>query len=292
LITIQCATNGRGFMGIRKMVSPKTEKLVVLARGLGKRMRKTDEAAGLDARQAAMAETGVKALIPIDRPFLDYVLSAAADAGFRRTCLVIGPEHHELREYYTRKVAPERLKIEFAVQAEPKGTADAVAAAESFAAGEPFVMINSDNYYPVEALAALRRQTASAVALFEQEAMFAGSNVPAERMRAFSVGQVNGSGFLERILEKPDEALLAALPRPLWVSMNCWRFGPRIFEACRSIGLSPRGEYELTTAVQYAIDKLQEPFQAVLIRAAVLDLSRREDVASVAARLKGMRVQL
>jgi dTDP-glucose pyrophosphorylase len=274
------------------MVSPKTEKLVVLARGLGKRMRKTDEAAGLDARQAAMAETGVKALIPIERPFLDYVLSAAADAGFRRACLVIGPEHHELREYYTQKVKPERLKIEFAVQAEPKGTADAVAAAESFAAEEPFVMINSDNYYPVEALAALRRQTASAVALFEQEAMFAGSNVPAERMRAFAVGQVNGSGFLERILEKPEEALLAALPRPLWVSMNCWRLGPKIFEACRSIGLSPRGEYELTAAVQYAIDKLQEPFQAVLIRAAVLDLSRREDVASVSARLKGTKVRL
>jgi dTDP-glucose pyrophosphorylase len=270
-----------------------TDKLVVLARGLGKRMRKTEGAAALDAKQAAVAETGVKALIPIDRPFLDYVLSAAADAGLRRVCLVIGPEHHELREYYTQKVQAERLRIEFAVQAEPKGTADAVAAAEQFAAGEPFVMINSDDYYPVEAYRGLRQQnTASAVALFEQEAMFAGSNVPAERIKAFAVGQIDGQGFLERVLEKPDEATLAALPRPLWISMNCWRFGPQIFEACRLIGLSPRGEYELTAAVQYAIDHLQEPFRAVLIRDAVLDLSCREDIEAVAARLKGTEVRL
>ncbi|MBN2577703.1 MAG: NTP transferase domain-containing protein [Pirellulales bacterium] len=269
-----------------------TDKLVVLARGLGTRMRKSDDAAALDARQAAAAETGVKALIPIDRPFLDYVLSAAADAGLRRVCLVIGPEHHELREYYTEKVKPERLTIEFAVQVEPKGTADAVAAAERFAAAEPFVMINSDNYYPVEALRALRQQTTAAVALFEQEAMLTGSNVPAERIKAFAVGRIDGQGLLERILEKPDAAVLAALPRPLWVSMNCWRFGPKIFEACRSIGLSPRGELELTAAVQYAIDALKEPFHAVLIRAAVLDLSRREDVAAVAQRLKGTEVRL
>jgi dTDP-glucose pyrophosphorylase len=278
---------------IDSMNALETDKLVILARGLGTRMRKADGAAGLDAKQASVAETGVKALIPIDRPFLDYVLSAAADAGLRRVCLVIGPEHHELRNYYTEQVQAERLRFEFAIQAEPKGTADAVAAAEEFAAGDSFVMINSDDYYPVESLRALRQQkTASGVALFEQEAMLAGSNVPADRIKAFAVGKINEQGFLERIIEKPDDATLAAMPRPLWVSMNCWRFGPKIFEACRSIGLSPRGEYELTTAVQYAIDALGEPFSAVLVRDVVLDLSRREDIAPVAARLKGTGVRL
>ena len=28
--------------------------------------------------------------------------------------------------------------------------------------------------------------------------------------------------------------------------MNCWRFGPAIFEACRAIKPSPRGELEIT----------------------------------------------
>src|SRR3954452_13138192 len=58
------------------------DKAVILARGLGTRMRKPDATATLDSRQAAIAESGVKAMIPVgagvrggtDRPFLDYVL--------------------------------------------------------------------------------------------------------------------------------------------------------------------------------------------------------------------------
>ena len=63
-------------------------------------------------------------------------------------------------------------------------------------------------------------------------------------------------------------ATLARLPRPLGVSMNCWRFGPAIFEACRSIRPSPRGELEITDAVQYATDRLGERFGIVWCKAA------------------------
>ncbi|HEX7009360.1 MAG TPA: hypothetical protein VF184_05230, partial [Phycisphaeraceae bacterium] len=91
------------------------EKAVILARGLGTRMRKAAQAASLTDEQAAVADTGVKALVPIDRPFLDYVLSTLADTGYRRVCLVIGPEHQAIRDYYTQTVKPKRLSIEFAV---------------------------------------------------------------------------------------------------------------------------------------------------------------------------------
>ncbi|MGB6640714.1 MAG: NTP transferase domain-containing protein, partial [Thermoanaerobaculia bacterium] len=72
---------------------------VVLAAGVGRRMRKPATAADLTAEQEAVAETGVKALIPVGRPFIDYVLSALADSGVRRICLVIGPDHSELHSY-------------------------------------------------------------------------------------------------------------------------------------------------------------------------------------------------
>jgi dTDP-glucose pyrophosphorylase len=255
-------------------------------------MRQASASAALDARQAAAADTGVKALLPVGRPFLDYVLSALADAGYRRVCLVVGPEHDAVRDYYGRQVQPKRLKIEFAIQAEPKGTANAVAAAESFAAGDAITVINSDNYYPVEALAELRRQDGSAAALFEWESLLSGSNVPEERLRRFAVAQIDEHGFLQRILEKPDEATVAVLPKPLWLSMNCWRFRAAIFAACRAIPLSSRGELEIPTAVQYAVDTLGEPFRALRIRAPVLDLTSREDIAPVKAILSGKRVEL
>ena len=274
------------------MENTPTDRIVVLARGLGTRMRRADESTSLDDRQAAVAQTGVKALIPIGRPFLDYVLSAAAGAGYRRVCLVVGPQHDELRDYYGRQLRPRRISVEFAVQEEPRGTADAVLAAESFAGDDSFAVINSDNYYPVEALRALRQQAGSAVALFEQESMLSGGNVPEERLRQFAVGQVDGQGFLERILEKPDLQTLSRLARPLWLSMNCWQFRPVILAACRAIGPSRRGELELPDAVQHAVDVLGERFRVVAVRAAVLDLSSRQDVAPVAARLAGTEVRL
>ena len=56
-------------------------RAVVLARGLGKRMRAADATAVLDPAQAAAADAGMKAMIPIGaagHPFLDYVLSGLA----------------------------------------------------------------------------------------------------------------------------------------------------------------------------------------------------------------------
>jgi NDP-sugar pyrophosphorylase family protein len=102
---------------------------------------------------------------------------------------------------------PQRIRVDFAIQARPLGTADAVAAAESFAAGQPFLMLNSDNYYPIEALRALRELDGPGVAVFEQEAMIAGSNIPPERISKFAVVETGPDGRLKRIIEKPDEAL-------------------------------------------------------------------------------------
>ena len=267
------------------------DKAVILARGLGTRMRRADAETLLTEAERAAAEQGLKALIPIGRPFLDYVLSALADAGYRRVCLVVAPDHEAIRSYYER-VRPTRLSLDFAVQAEPKGTADAVAAAEAFAAADPILVINCDNYYPLEALRQLRQQEGCAVALFEREAMLSGSNIAADRVRSFAVAQIGDDGTLIKIHEKPDEAMLASMPPPHWLSMNCWRFTPAIFEACRKIGPSPRNEYELPDAVQYTIDVLRLPFRAVTIRAPVLDLTNRKDIATIKPFLAAVEVKL
>lgn len=269
-----------------------TTKAVILARGLGTRMRKADETAALDAATDEIAATGVKAMIPtMGRPFLDYVLSALADAGYEKVCLIIGPEHDVVRDYYGNTHKPARLTVDFAVQEKPLGTADAVRPAEAFAAGDPFLMINSDNYYPPEALSRLRLSPSPAVAVFHRDAMLKG-NIAADRISKFSVVLENPGGTMKQIIEKPTDAQVSALGDEVFVSMNCWLFGPEIFDACRAISPSPRGEYEITDAAQYCIDVLGKQLTVCRVAAPVLDLSSRNDIAAVNDRLRAMEVRL
>jgi glucose-1-phosphate thymidylyltransferase len=268
-------------------VTRRAGKAVVLARGLGTRMRESDGTARLEPGQEEAVASGVKAMISFGRPFLDYVLSALADAGIAEVCLVIGPEHSALRERYT-VTAPRRVRLGFAVQPEPRGTADAVLAAEEFASRDDFLVINSDNLYPVSALAALASLSEPGVALFERDALIAGSNIPAARIASFAVCAVGADGYLKEIFEKPDQKTLAGLgPNPI-VSMNCWRFSSAIFAACRRVPLSPRGELELPMAVREAMEEGVR-FKVVRSREGVLDLSRRADIAAVAEKLRGTR---
>jgi dTDP-glucose pyrophosphorylase len=273
-------------------------KALILARGKGTRMQRADQAANVDTAQSRVADSGLKAMIPFRRPFLDYILSSLADAGCLDICLVIGPEHEAVREYYERTSPPERVRVAFAVQQQARGTADAVLSAESFVHEAPFLVLNADNYYPVDVLRALVALDGPGLPAFRRSTLIEQSNIDAERIRSFALLTVDETGTLVDILEKPDPATFARYfgdnddaieGRPgihdVRVSMNCWRFGPSIFTACRSIEFSPRGELELPNAVRYAVRVMGERFRAIPVDAGVLDLSRREDIAEVERRL-------
>lgn len=272
------------------MNSSAVRRAVILARGLGTRMRRADDTAQLDEDQAAVAASGVKALIDVGRPFLDYVISVLADVGVDEVCLVIGPEHEVLREYAAR-VSGGRVTVTTAVQAEPLGTADAVAAARDFAGGQRVIVINSDNYYPREALAALAAAPGSALVGFDRTALVERSNIPADRIRAFALVATDSTGHLTDIVEKPDEATLAAYGEEAPVSMNAWLLPPAIFDACARIQPSVRGELEIIDAVRLLVAE-QEPFTVVPAAVGVLDMSSRGDVAAVQEALAGIEVRL
>lgn len=257
-------------------------------------MRRPMADARLTKDQAAVADTGMKALMPIaGRPFLDYSLHALADAGIREVCLVVGPAHEALVSYY-RRLPMRRLSVVFAVQEEPRGSADALLRADDFAGGDDFLAVNSDNYYPVEVLEGLRDLGGPGLVAFDRSRFLArgGSNVTAERMSHYAILERTARGDLGRIVEKPEPSYYAGLREPVLVSFNCWRFGPRIFAACRSVPLSPRGELELPAAVGHAVTAFGERFRMAVSDAPVLDLSNRVDVEAVESRLRGRPVDL
>jgi glucose-1-phosphate thymidylyltransferase len=267
-------------------VPRQTTRAVVLARGLDTRMRERDAAAALDVEQERAASAGLKAMIPVGRPFLDYVLSALVDAGLTNVCIVIGPEHSEVRERYGK--GDTRAKVSFAIQDEPRGTADALLAAEAFTAGEPFVVLNSDNYYPVAVLAKLASLGEPGLPAFGREALLADGAIAPERIAGYALLDIAPGGYLRRIVEKPDARTLAEFGEDAHVSMNCWRFSSEIFPACRTVRPSSRGELEIPIAVQHAMDAYGARFLTFPVHEGVLDLSRRGDVADVKKRLSAI----
>lgn len=264
-----------------------TTQAVILARGLGTRMR---TAAGegvppLNTMQAEAADSGAKGMMPFARPFLDYVVSALADAGVTDVVFVVGPEHDQIREYYSVTAVPSRVRVQFAVQGAPRGTADAVYAARDAVRDAPFLVLNSDNLYPPAAFSDLVALGAPGLVAFEADALVRESGMEPERVMRFALVDTDADGFLRTIREKPalDDPLARNAER--WVSMNLWSFTPTIFQACIRVMPSSRGELELADAVMIAITHLGERFRVLPMRSGVLDLSSRADVALVAARL-------
>jgi len=266
---------------------------VVLARGLGRRMREADERAALGADQDRAAAEGQKGMMPVGesgRPFLDYLLSALAEAGCGDVILVVAPEHEVMRAHY-RPERLTRLSVRFAVQPEADGTARAVLAAAPLVGDRPFLVLNADNLYPVGVLRALAALDGPGVPAFERSRLVEESGFPESRVAQFAVLDVDADGWLCGITEKPPPDRLDASGPGALISMNLWRFDGAIFAACRDVRRSPRGEYELPEAVGLAVSRGAR-IRAVPARGAVLDLSRRGDVGRVAAQLHGREARL
>jgi len=272
----------------------------ILARGLGSRMRRDDASAPLTDAQATAADSGVKGMMPIaasadptangvtangsSRPFLDYVISELADAGISDVVLVLGPEHDSVRTYYRTTAPPTRVRMRFALQQEPLGTANAVIAAADIIGERLFLVLNADNFYPQAALAQLAQSDTAATIAFDRDALSREGNIEPERVRAFAVLRVSADGHLLGIVEKPGASLDPSSPDARWVGMNCWAISPALVDACRRVPRSARGEFELPEAVALALHEGAD-VRAITLALPVLDLSQRGDIGAVSARL-------
>lgn len=254
------------------------KKAVILARGLGTRMRASSENAKLNPDQTKIAAIGVKTLIPIagKRTFLDFIIENLRRAGFTEICLVIGDEHQILKDFCQQN------KLKFAIQKEPLGTSDAVFSAQEFVGNDNFLVVNSDNYYPLEVLKKLQKFETGGLVVFEKESLIRESNISEEKIKKFAIVEFDKVNNLTKIIEKPENIG----DGETFVSMNAWAFTPKIFAACQKIEPSERGEFEIASAVQFAIDELGETFKVEKYYGGVLDLSSREDIKSISEKLK------
>jgi dTDP-glucose pyrophosphorylase len=267
------------------------EQAVILAAGRGTRLQKDDPSVPLDPVTAAIARMGVKALVPINgRAYLDYGIDRLVAAGIRRICLIVAPDSQPLQDY--AGMLPSRfpgLNVQCVIQPEPRGTGHALRFAREATGDGDFLMINSDNLYPASALLeAAAAPTGACYAVgFESEALARESNFDASRVSRLGILALRPESpdAIDRVVEKPDNPDAYRSDGRLWVTMNLWRFMPAVYDYCDALPLSPRGEYELPTAVQAMID---DGIPVKMLRAwqGVLDLTSRADIPHLAHILK------
>jgi glucose-1-phosphate thymidylyltransferase len=122
---------------------------------------------------------------------------------------------------------------------------------------------------------------------FERDSL----GLPLEKIGTYALLERDDRGCLAAITEKAGEERMRQAGPLALISLNIWRFDARIFDACRAVPVSERGERELPQAVGLAAAR-GVCIEVFPVRGEVLDLSRRADVADVARRLEGLRVDL
>ncbi|MFP4546499.1 MAG: sugar phosphate nucleotidyltransferase [Fidelibacterota bacterium] len=284
-----------------------TKKLLILAGGKSSRMKTSEAAAGMSQKDIDTANHKTKGMITVNnRPFMDYILYNAYQAGLKEIIILTGEDAREIRDLYGQKDRDNDfhgLKISYAIQyvpqnrEKPLGTADAVFQAmeqipelqEEF-----FIVCNCDNLYSIEGFKKL-------IALITPNGWLnydrSGLDFPQEQVEAFAITHTDAEGFLRDIIEKPgaeDVAKFADENGTVRVSMNIFKFdGNMIYQHVKNCPLNPkRNEKELPTAILNMVREYPKSMKGIPICEHVPDLTRKEDIIKVRDYLQQKNINL
>lgn len=195
-------------------------------------------AAGEGTRMRPLTQNKPKVMLPVaGKPILHHVLDSLKAAGLSDFVFLIGYKGDVIKRYFGDG-SKFGVGIEYAVQKEQLGTANAVACLKEFFGREKngFVQINGDTLVKPEAINALAKS---------RNTMLTVREVP--NPQDFGVLEVKGASVL-RIVEKPK------VPPSNLANVGAYKFFPDIFEAIEKTRPSSRMEYEITDSIQMLID--------------------------------------
>jgi len=203
---------------------------VVLAAGEGKRMRP------LTARRP-------KVMLPLaNRPMMEHLVLAARDAGITDFIFVVGYGEREIRNHFGDG-SSFGIHVDYAPQRHQHGTADAVRSARNLVSG-PFLVMNGDMILKSSDITNLCGQKNPCMGISTTDHPGDYGVVLVER------------GIVTSLEEK------SKTPKSNLINAGAYHFSPEIFDFIDHVHPSPRGELELTDALNnYIIKKELSAYQ-------------------------------
>ena len=212
-------------------------------------------AGGTGSRLHPLTRITNKHLLPVyDRPMISYAIEALVSSGLREIMLVTGGTHagEFLRLLGNgHEFGVDRLL--YAYQERPGGIAEALSLSERFVGGDRVLVMLADNVF--------ERSIRPAVDRFETQArggriLLSEVGDPAH-LRHLGVPEMDGSGKVARIVEKPDH------PPSRYAVTGVYMYDERVYEVIPRLSPSGRGELEITDVNNWYVERGEMEYDVV-----------------------------
>jgi len=211
---------------------------------------------GAGTRLRPITHTSAKQLVPVaNKPILFYGIEDMAEAGIKEIGIVVGDTRDEIKAA-VGDGSQFGVEVTYIPQDEPLGLAHCVLIAQDFLGDDDFVMYLGDNMIQqglvdfVNRFEADREQANTPTLVGDHTPPVAQILLcPVPDPHRFGIAEVDDDGHIVRLVEKPAD------PPSNLALAGVYLFSPTIHEAVRAIEPSPRGELEITDAIQWLIDQ-------------------------------------
>ncbi len=192
-------------------------------------------AGGSGTRLYPLTLTLSKQLLPVfDKPLIYYPLTTLMLAGVRDCLVITTPEHKEQFESLLGDGRQWGITLDYAVQAEPRGIAEALLIGEGFIAGRPSCLMLGDNIFFGHAL---RVDLARAARRTQGATVFGYRVADPER---YGIVGFDAAGRVVSLEEKP------AKPASSYAVTGLYFYDRDAVALAREVRPSARGELEIT----------------------------------------------